>query len=141
MKARIINLVSFLFITMFTYAAVSKWLTFNVFVYQINKQPFDHKFMPFLIWGIPISEIVVSVLMMFEKTRTSGLKIATGMMIVFTGYIVLIKMNFFDKIPCSCGGAITQLTWTQHLIFNLFFVLAGVLAILVMKGNRFTSEN
>ncbi|SFE45466.1 hypothetical protein SAMN05518672_106181 [Chitinophaga sp. CF118] len=142
MKKReiIISTVSFLFIAMFTYAAVSKWLGFTVFVSQIKRQPFDSKYIPLLVWGIPISEVLVSLLMMIDRTRNIGLKIATGMMILFTGYIILIQLNYFGKIPCACGGAITELTWMEHLYFNLFFVCAGIVAILLMKNKKYKHE-
>jgi small-conductance mechanosensitive channel len=142
MKKRglIINTVYFLFIAMFTYAAVSKWLVFNVFISQINKQPFNDKLTPLLVWGIPTSEIIVSLMMMIDKTRELALKIATAMMILFTGYIILIELNLFGKIPCACGGAISELSWTQHLFFNLFFVFAGLLAIFLIRKNKYSTE-
>lgn len=135
MKTRTLffNAVSLLFITMFVYAAVSKWMDFNVFVSQMHKQPFPSLFLPLLVWGIPLTELCVSLLLMLEKTRFTGLKIATGMMILFTGYIILIKLRYFGEIPCSCGGAIVQFTWVQHLYFNLFFVLIGLVAILLFR--------
>lgn len=141
MKKRglIINTVFFLFITMFAYAAASKWMMFNVFVFQINKQPFNDKYTPLLVWGIPLSEIIVSLMMMLDNTRVLALKIATAMMILFTGYIILIKLNFFGKIPCACGGAIAALSWTQHLFFNLFFVLAGILAIFLIRKDKYST--
>jgi hypothetical protein len=135
-RALFINTVCFLFITMFVYAAVSKWLIFNVFVSQINRQPFDDKYTPLLVWGIPLSEVGVSLLMVFDSTRLLGLKIGTAMMILFTGYIILIMMHFFGKVPCACGGAITEFTWTQHLFFNLFFVLSGVGSLLLVRKNK-----
>lgn len=135
MKTRTLffNAVSLLFITMFVYAAVSKWMDFNVFVSQMHKQPFPSLFLPLLVWGIPLTELCVSLLLMLEKTRFTGLKIATGMMILFTGYIILIKLRYFGEIPCSCGGAIVQFTWVQHLYFNLFFVSIGLVAILLFR--------
>lgn len=135
-RAIFINTVCFLFITMFVYAAVSKWLMFNVFFSQINKQPFDDKYTPLLVWAIPVSEVIVSLLMVFDRTRLLGLSIGTAMMILFTGYIILIMMHFFGKVPCACGGAITELSWTQHLFFNLFFVCTGVWALLLARSNK-----
>ena len=47
-------------------------------------------------------------------------------MVMFTAYIYLI-LNYSDFIPCSCGGVLEDLSWTQHLIFNIVFIfLAGV---------------
>lgn len=135
MKTRTLffNAVCLLFITMFVYAAVSKWMDFNVFVSQMHKQPFPPQFLPLLVWGIPLTELSVSFLLMLERTRFAGLKIATGMMVLFTGYIVLIELRYFGEIPCSCGGAIVQFTWVQHLYFNLFFLSIGVIAILLIR--------
>ena len=135
-RAIFINAVCFLFITMFVYAAVSKWLIFNVFISQIDKQPFDNKYTPLLVWAIPVSEVTVSLLMVFDRTRLLGLRIGTAMMILFTGYIILIMMHFFGKVPCACGGAITEFTWTQHLFFNLFFVCIGVWALLLIRKDK-----
>ncbi|WP_343673644.1 MauE/DoxX family redox-associated membrane protein [Chitinophaga sp.] len=135
MKTRTLffNAVCLLFITMFVYAAVSKWMEFNVFVSQMHKQPFPHQVLPLLVWGIPFTELCVSLLLMLEKTRFIGLKIATGMMILFTGYIILVELRYFGEIPCSCGGAIVQFTWVQHLYFNLFFVSVGIIALLLIR--------
>lgn len=138
MKTRTLffNAVSLLFITMFMYAAVSKWMEFNVFVSQMHKQPFPPQFLPLLIWGIPFTEVFVSCLLSVDSTRLMGLKIATGMMILFTGYIILIELRYFGNIPCSCGGAIVQFSWVQHLYFNLFFVLAGGVALLLIRNRK-----
>lgn len=131
MKVRDIILLTcyFLFISMFIYAAVSKLLTHQIFVLQMDRQPFPDKYTPLLAWGIPLAEIAVSIMMITTPFRKAGLYVATAMMICFTIYIILVKMNFYDDVPCSCGGAIASFTWTQHLIFNLFFVVAGFVGI------------
>jgi uncharacterized membrane protein YphA (DoxX/SURF4 family) len=132
----IINIIGFLFITMFLYAAVSKWLIFDVFKHQIGKQPLNETLKHYLVWILPISEVIVSFLIMISKTQRLAIILATGMMILFTGYIILVQLHFYGEIPCSCGGAISEFTWTQHLYFNLFFVSAGIIAILLDLQKR-----
>ncbi|HJT74678.1 MAG TPA: MauE/DoxX family redox-associated membrane protein [Chitinophaga sp.] len=131
MKARDLILLTcyFLFTSMYLYAAVSKLMLHQVFMLQMKVQPLPEVLTPVLGWGIPITEIIISLMMMTISFRKLGLYLATGLMICFTAYIVLVKMNMFDKIPCSCGGAISTFTWTQHLIFNLFFVVIGITGI------------
>jgi hypothetical protein len=64
--------------------------------------------------------------MVFDRFRVLALFAAFALMVMFTAYIFII-LNFSDFIPCSCGGVLEKLSWTQHLIFNLvFIVLAGV---------------
>jgi hypothetical protein len=57
-------------------------------------------------------------------SRLKALYLSVGLMIVFTTYIILI-LNFSSFIPCSCGGILETLGWTEHLIFNLFFIVTG----------------
>jgi hypothetical protein len=142
LKTLFINTVYFLFIAMFLYAAFSKWLGFNVYASQMKHQPFPEWMSSILVWAIPISEVIVVLLMIITKTSKLGLMIATAMMIAFSIYIALILLHIFgDKIPCSCGGAISQFTWPQHLVFNLFFVIMGVIAVYLERDKPNTYSN
>ncbi len=51
-------------------------------------------------------------------------------MVMFTAYIVLIT-RFSDYVPCSCGGVLEKLSWDQHLVFNIGFVVLGFMAIVI----------
>jgi hypothetical protein len=55
----------------------------------------------------------------------------------------LVKLLVFGRIPCSCGGLISSLSWTQHLFFNLFFLLANaiVLSIYPVKERRYSDKD
>lgn len=136
MKAREIILHScyFLYIGMYMYAAVAKLLTHQVFVAQLNHQPIGQEYSVFLSWGLPVVEILIAVLIMF--TRKLGIYLATGLMAIFTTYIILVQLKFFDSIPCSCGGIISQMTWGQHLLFNLTFLLIGITAIYLQHTKK-----
>lgn len=121
----------FLFITMFCYAAISKWMMYDVYVIQLNKQPFDDSLTKYLAIIIPSVELLTSLLLI--TTRLIGLYVATSLMILFTGYIILILLNFFGTIPCSCGGVLSRFTWPQHLAFNIFFITIGLISIYIEK--------
>jgi hypothetical protein len=86
------------------------------------------RYAPFLSWVVPISEILISVLLIVPKTMKAGLYSFTGLMIVFTIYIVTMLL-FASHMPCHCGGAIEKLSWPQHIWFNLGFILLAVFAI------------
>lgn len=49
-------------------------------------------------------------------------------MTVFSGYVFYI-LNFDPNIPCSCGGILDSMGWTEHLIFNVAFLVLSVLGI------------
>ncbi|WP_409994882.1 MauE/DoxX family redox-associated membrane protein [Chitinophaga pinensis] len=99
------------------------------FVVQMQRQPFSDAYGKFLTWSIPATEILLSLMMVTTAFRKLGLYLSTSLMICFTGYIVLVQLHYYGKIPCSCGGVISKLSWPQHLLFNLFFVAIGFLGI------------
>jgi putative oxidoreductase len=129
----IIEIISSLLILLFLYASVSKWLAFKTFIGEMNNQPFPNWMTPFLVWTIPILEVLIVVGLIFEKTRVQSLYASLFLMLAFTIYTVAILLHSFEYIPCSCGGVIRKLTWPQHLFFNLFFVGISLLGIILKK--------
>jgi hypothetical protein len=129
----IIEIISSLLILLFLYASVSKWLAFKVFIGEMNNQPFPNWMTPWLVWSIPIVEVLIVAGLIFEKTRVFALYASLFLMMAFTIYTVAILLHTFKYIPCSCGGVIRKLTWPQHLVFNLFFVGISLLGIILKK--------
>lgn len=126
-----------LIIFLFLYASVSKLAHFRLFLHDMYNQPFPYWFASFLIGFIPLSEIVISALLIFDRTRRAGLWGSLGLMSLFTVYTGAVLLNFFGKAyPCSCGGVIRKLTWNQHLILNLAFIGIALTGIGVVKKLR-----
>ena len=117
------------YILVYVYAAVTKLILFQVFILQMDMQPFDDRLTPWLVRLIPGTELLLSLMLVMPKYKKLGLILSTALMLCFTIYIVLVKLRFYGIIPCSCGGAISSFTWTQHLIFNLVLLALGGLGI------------
>jgi hypothetical protein len=122
-----------LLILLFLYASISKFLDFKTFIDQMNNQPLPNTWTPFLVWSIPLVEIIISITLLFEYTRLLGLYASLVVMVIFTIYTGIVLLHFFPYIPCSCGGVIRHLTWSQHLILNLFFIFISVLGIILQQ--------
>jgi len=135
-KDTIIELIAYSFIALFVYTAVSKWMDFDAFVKQMDAQPFDNNWTPFLVWGLPSVELLTAGLLLFRRTKLIGLSLSLILMIIFTVYIKLVISNHYGFIPCACGGIIRKFSWWQHLWFNLYFVLLGVIGIIICLLNR-----
>ena len=129
----IIEIISSLLILLFLYASVSKWLAFKTFIGDMNNQPFPNWITPYLVYSIPIIEVLIAVGLIFEKTRVPALYASFVLMMAFTIYTVAVLSHAFRYVPCSCGGVIKKLTWPQHLFFNLFFVSISLLGIWLKK--------
>lgn len=136
MKTTIQFLVPASLIVLFTYAAINKIQDPGVFRSQLYRQPFSHEMANALLYLLPISELVTVALLLFKPTRFAGLIISAGLLTIFSLYILTGLLNFWGKIPCSCGGILNHLSWQIHLIFNLTFLLANLVAIVAFHAER-----
>jgi putative oxidoreductase len=132
-KKLIIEIAVLLLVFLFLYTGVSKLVDFKGFTYDLNNQPFPNGLTPVLRWIIPLTEIGIVISLLFEKSRLAGLYASAVLMSMFTLYTALVLLHVFEYVPCSCGGVIKQLTWPQHLVFNIFFVVISLLAIRAYK--------
>ncbi|RNL90680.1 hypothetical protein ED312_05750 [Sinomicrobium pectinilyticum] len=138
-KSIFIEIICFFFILLFVYAAVNKLMDVQKFTVQIGQSPLLTNIAGFTAWFIPIIEIIVALLLAWPKTRLIGMYAAFSLMVMFTAYIIAI-LSFSEKIPCSCGGVLEKLGWTEHLIFNIAFILLGLSGILLSQTKKDTSN-
>ncbi|PUZ21622.1 hypothetical protein GA0116948_11037 [Chitinophaga costaii] len=133
----VIEICAALLTLLFLYTSLSKLLTFDDYVGQINNQPFDNYYTPYFVYGLPATEFIAVILLFINRTRLLGFVLSLFMMTMFTGYIVLVLANFYGRIPCSCGGVINHITWKQHLWFNFFFIIVALTGLIFQyKENR-----
>jgi len=125
----LLEIIVSLYVLLFLYASLSKFLDFRTFVKEMDNQPLPNSWTPFLVWFIPCSEIALSLALIFERTRLTGLYGSLVLMGLFSSYTLIVLLHGFSYIPCTCGGIIKRLTWRQHLVLNLLFVglaIAGI---------------
>ena len=135
----IVEVIAFLLMLLYLFASVSKWLTFRTFTNDINNQPFPNGLTPWIIYSVPPLQVAIVFALMFERTRTLGFYASLILMSVYSVYTAAVLLKFFDYVPCSCGGIIRNLTWSQHLFLNLFFVALSIAGI-VLRRNRFSKD-
>jgi putative oxidoreductase len=132
----IIEVICSLLILLFVYTASSKLIALTTTYQEMNNQPFPNWMTPYLVWGISLLELAIASLLLFNRTKKAGLWSSLILMTLFTGYIGAILLRFFDRVPCSCGGVLKQLGWTNHLYFNLFFVAIAAIGLWLIKKER-----
>ena len=128
------TLICYLFIVLFIYAAVSKLMDFENFQIQLAQSPLLSAYAGFISYAVIIVEIVIALLLCYKRWRLIGLYASFGLMIAFTVYIYLI-LNYSDFIPCSCGGILEKLSWENHILFNLVFVIFSIIGIFIYSSN------
>ncbi|SKC18531.1 MauE/DoxX family redox-associated membrane protein [Dyadobacter psychrophilus] len=114
---------------LFMYASVSKLLEMKTFQGQLSGSPLLKGFALPLSWLVPAAEILVCLLLCFRSTLRTGLILALVLLAAFSIYIIAI-LTGQAPIPCSCGGVLASMSWTEHLTFNLFFIGLLIAAIL-----------
>jgi uncharacterized membrane protein YphA (DoxX/SURF4 family) len=136
-KATIVEIISVLFIILFLYIGISKLMEYAAFKEQIAESPLLKPIAPFIAWALPLTEFLVSLMLIIPRWRLKGLYASLLLMIAFTIYIGAI-MVFNKELPCSCGGIISELSWNGHLVFNSIFILLASIGVRFEKQLRRT---
>ena len=117
-----------LLILLFVYAAANKLIDYQNFTQQLGQSPLLSAFAGYMAWAVPAVELLIVLLLALPKFRYAGLVASFVLMLLFTVYIYII-LNHSVFVPCSCGGILEKLTWREHLVFNLVFVLLAAVAV------------
>jgi len=126
------EIISSLLILLFLYTGLSKLLDYTHFKSVLYKSPLIAGNAAVVALALPITEIMVALLLFVPRTRLWGFYGATVLMTVFTLYLAYMIL-FTPHLPCSCGGVLKQMTWKQHLVFNIFFLLLSLTATLLER--------
>lgn len=135
LKNPLADAAAYLFVLLFVYAAVSKLLEFEDFQIQLAQSPLLSAYARLVAPVIIAIELITAILLSFSVTRLVGLYLSFSLVVGFTIYIYLI-LNYSEFIPCSCGGILEDMGWTEHLVFNLGFILLGGWALWIMENKR-----
>jgi hypothetical protein len=90
-----------------------------------------------VVWIIPATEVFISVMLAVTYTRKAGLYASFILLLIFSLYIAGMLLSGIN-LPCSCGGIIQQLSWKQHLVFNLFFIVLAFTGIVLERKQKLT---
>jgi len=127
-KLPVTEIASSLLILLFAYTAISKLFNYRAFARTLSESPLIHNGADTIAWLLPATELVVVLLLFFERTRKAGLYASLLLLVLFTLYLLYMVL-FVADLPCSCGGVLSKMSWKQHLFFNLFFILINLIAI------------
>jgi uncharacterized membrane protein YphA (DoxX/SURF4 family) len=122
LRRNIDGILSSLLVALFVYAGLSKMLDYANFKLQLGKSPFIAGFAPVLAWAIPTIELIVAILLLIPATKLIGLYGSLFLLSLFSSYIYAM-LHYSYYLPCNCGGVLSKMSWGQHLIFNLVFVV------------------
>jgi hypothetical protein len=135
MKRMTTDIISSLLILLFAYTSFSKLLTLDQFSSVLSRMPLIGNGAGVLAFAIPLAELGIVLLLLFERTRYRGLKLSLALLVLFTIYLLHMVL-FAPHMPCSCGGVISKMSWKQHVLFNGAFIVAIVIALKRRTGEK-----
>ena len=124
-----------LLIVLFVYTAINKLSDLNRFQWTLYKSPLLQQYRYFVSCAVPVAELITAILLLIPATRSKGFLCSLILMSLFTIYVAYM-LAFIPNLPCSCGGLISSMNWTNHLIFNLFFTGLAYAAWIITKKDR-----
>ncbi|MGS2765021.1 MauE/DoxX family redox-associated membrane protein [Sinomicrobium sp. M5D2P9] len=133
-----IEIICFLFIILFLYAATTKLMDYEKFRVQIGQSPILISIGAWIAWFIPVTELIIAGMLVVSRFREIALYASFSLMTMFTAYIYII-LHYSPFVPCSCGGILEKMGWEEHLVFNIIFVLLALIGILILSQKSVVS--
>jgi hypothetical protein len=133
------ELISSLLIFLFGYTAISKLLSIHRFEAVLEQSPLISSGAALLAWQVPLAELAIVLLLFFPATSKLGLWASALVLSLFTIYLVYMVL-FSRYLPCSCGGVINNMSWPEHIGFNLVFIGLSVAALKLEVRHRLVKE-
>ena len=136
MKTRtiILEIIIALLVLLWVYAALSKWADYQAFYRQLAWNKVVGGYEDFLFYFLPGIELLTALALIFKPIRIYGLWLSAGLLLAFTGYVFYVVYVDQSKATCTCGGVISAMTWKQHFVFNLSYLIISVIGIYMHKA-------
>lgn len=133
----VIFVIAVLILAMFLYTGFDKIRHMAAFKAELYASPLDliAQNSKLIAYVIPWMEIVACLLLLFPKTQYLGFMVSLMLFLSFTIYIAAL-FNIDKKMPCSCGGIISYLSWKQHLVVNIIYVFVTAVATVMTYRSR-----
>lgn len=132
MKKTILEIICYFIFALFIYAAFSKILAFSIYTYDLQRSAYIGKFYGLLSYTLPVIELGIAITVLIPRTRHKALLASAVVMFLFTIYVG-IALRTVAYEPCTCGALIRELSWSQHLWFNIFFIGLSVAGIFIQR--------
>ena len=133
-KNVLLEIIIALLVLLFLYAGVTKAMDYNFFATQLLRSPWINGYAGYIAWVVPAFEILIAIMLLLGGNfRKFALFAYAGSLIVFSIYITAVLLSG-EKVPCSCGGLIQNLSWPKHILLNLSFAVLAVIAILLQRN-------
>ena len=110
-------------------------MDYEQFRYTLSQSALLKPLAGIIAWLLPVTEFAIAVLLFIPAFRRIGLWVSATVITAFTiylGYMIL----YMPKLPCTCGGVLAELSWRQHIVFNLSLIVLSITSILLYNKHK-----
>lgn len=136
----ILYIAQYAYIILWGYSATIKLWNWEISKREMHLQPFANWIADILFWLVPVIEFFILLLLINRNTLLCGIKLSVVLLTIFTGYLFLAVSQVFGKIPCACGGILSNMGHLEHIFFNILFILIGVIAFVLTHKRRLQDD-
>lgn len=126
-KISFVAVVAILYSGLFIYTGVVKLADPAAFRADLDGSPLA-SLSGLLVWIVPIFELILAGFLLVPSWWPRTIRLAVVLMAVFTLFF-LFQVYAYPSAACGCGGFIERLDPLTHLLFNLGFIILGLLGI------------
>ncbi|WP_290794972.1 MauE/DoxX family redox-associated membrane protein [Flavihumibacter sp. UBA7668] len=127
-KGIILEISGALLVLLFVYTALSKLLHQEVFIAAMEQAVWLRPYAKTIAFLLPLSELLIAGLLLIPAIKRSGFWLSFVFLVTVTVYLGWMLL-FSPDLPCNCGGVLENLSWRQHVVFNLFFIGLSIIGI------------
>lgn len=130
-----LQLIRFLLISLFCYTTFHKVIDLAKFESTLMKSTLiSDSLVVILLYLVPILEVSIIILLLV-KNYLIGFYGAFFTLLLFTMYLIALN-NFSFYKGCSCGGIFNEISYTQHLVVNIIFLLLSLVGIFLFPNKE-----
>ena len=128
-----IIIVSGLLSILWIYSSLSKLIAMQRFKQAMLTQVFPRWMGKILTYLLPVGELAIVGLLVFDQTRLLGMYVSFFLMGLFTLYVGGAVFHIYERYPCACGGLFGRLGWRKHFKVNICLTLVALVGVLLME--------
>lgn len=119
---------------LFLFSGYEKLASHEQFLKGLEKVAIVGSYAWLVSWSVPLMEIGIGILLAINRTAKLGLIAFISLMTAFNFYIGAVLL-WAETLPCHCNILVKSLSWPQHIVFNLVFILLGCLGLRLQRKN------
>lgn len=121
---------------MWVYTLLSKLFDWNKWNSEIKNQVFNEPVADILLYALPITYSLIAFSFIYQPLKKFWMYSSITLLSLFTLYIFLVLIHFFDRTPCSCAAIFKGMSWQQQFLFNIIFLTMAIVNAVIYRNER-----